>query len=111
MHGGGTGQFAALPLNLAAAAASPADGSKRARAVYAITGGWSEKAAAEAKKYVDVELAFDLKGAFTHVPPLSEWRLNADAAYTFICSNETVHGVEYPAAFELPPHQNLVADM
>ena len=44
MQGGGTGQFAAIPLNLI--------GLKESRcADYLVTGAWSEKGAKEAEKY------------------------------------------------------------
>ncbi len=44
------------------------------------------------------------------MPQRSDWRLDADAAYVHICSNETIGGVEYhftPDVGEVP----LVADM
>ena len=47
MQGGGTGQFAAVPLNLS----GPAQGATVAD--YITTGTWTAKAVAEAKKYID----------------------------------------------------------
>jgi phosphoserine aminotransferase len=35
-------------------------------------------------------------GGFTTVPPMAQWRLSADPAYVFTCTNETIGGVEYP---------------
>ena len=49
-------------------------------------------------------------GGYTHVPPRDDWKLDPDAAYVHICSNETIGGVEYhwtPDVGDVP----LVADM
>ena len=50
-QGGGTGQFSAVPLNLFGGAG---DAGEKPTADYIVTGSWSEKAAAEAAKYGDV---------------------------------------------------------
>uniref|UniRef100_A0A1I7X3R3 phosphoserine transaminase n=1 Tax=Heterorhabditis bacteriophora TaxID=37862 RepID=A0A1I7X3R3_HETBA len=68
MHGGGTGQFAAIPLNL-----------KHTFADYIVTGAWSGKAAQEAEKFIHVKRA----------------SIKSDAAYLYYCANETVHGIEF----------------
>jgi phosphoserine aminotransferase len=47
---------------------------------------------------------------FSYVPPRDTWRLNKDAGYVHICSNETIGGIEYhwvPETGDVP----LVADM
>ena len=47
---------------------------------------------------------------YPEIPEESTWKLNPDASYVYICSNETVHGVE----FSFVPETNgvpLVADM
>lgn len=47
---------------------------------------------------------------FTYVPAQSAWKLDPQAAYLHICSNETIGGVEYhwlPDSGDVP----LVADM
>jgi len=87
LQGGGTGQFAAVPLNLGHGDRSSAD--------YLVTGDWSKKAVNEATKYLHVNKAFDLQGKFTSIPAQSEWTLNKDSKYVYYCSNETIHGVEY----------------
>lgn len=51
MHGGGTGQFAAVPLNLHYLAKNVSKPS----ADYFVTGSWSDKAAIEALKYINVK--------------------------------------------------------
>ena len=59
VHGGATGMFASIPLNL----------TKGKTADYIITGNFSKKAADEAKKYGDVHIAYDGKeNNYTHIP-------------------------------------------
>ena len=97
MAGGGTGQFAAVPLNLM---------SKNGKAVYLNTGTWSSKAAKEAAKYGNVvEIKPDLKS-----PTQIQLNLEEDISYFYYCANETVHGIELnyiPETHRVP----LVADM
>lgn len=70
MHGGGTGQFASIPLNLAA----PGD-----IANYVITGAWSEKAAKEAEKYIKVNRVNGKPSKFTSIPCTTTWNVSAAA--------------------------------
>jgi phosphoserine aminotransferase len=85
-------------------------GGKKA-ADYVNTGEWSKKAIKEAKSFCDVNIAASSEDAsFTYVPERTKWKLNPDAAYVHICSNETIGGVEYhwvPETGGVP----LVADM
>jgi phosphoserine aminotransferase len=109
-QGGGTGQFAAVPLNLFSDSNRTAD--------YFITGNWSQRAIEEAKKYGNPNVVCTgEKTKFTTIPPASEWNLNPNAAYIYYCANETVYGVEFPdpdiqsklgSSTSLPP---LVVDM
>jgi phosphoserine aminotransferase len=98
MAGGGTGQFAAVPLNLL-----PSTG----KAVYLNTGTWSAKAAKEASKYGRViEIKPDFKSSSNEI----QWDRDEDVSYFYYCSNETVHGIELnfiPDTHGIP----LVADM
>lgn len=97
MVGGGTGQFAAVPLNLMHSGG---------KAVYLNTGIWSSKAAKEASKYGHVvEIKPDLETSSE-----IKWDLDPDVSYFYYCSNETVQGVELPC---IPDTHGipLVADM
>jgi phosphoserine aminotransferase len=88
MQGGAIGENAIIPMNLIG---------RGAVADYVITGSWSKKSEAEARKYGRTHIAADTSASgFTGVPAASEWRLSDDAAYVFTCPNETVIGVEYP---------------
>ncbi|XP_013165132.1 PREDICTED: probable phosphoserine aminotransferase [Papilio xuthus] len=101
LAGGGQGQFAAVPLNLI---------SRTGTADYVVTGTWSEKAAKEAKKYGKVNLVLPTTDRHTGIPDVSTWKLDPNASYVHICTNETVHGVEFdfiPDTKGVP----LVADM
>jgi phosphoserine aminotransferase len=102
LQGGATMQFAAIPMNLLR-------GKKRAD--YVNTGEWSKKAISEAGKFCEVNVAASSADRnFSYVPKQSAWKLDADAAYVHICTNETIGGVEYhwtPQTGAVP----LVADM
>jgi len=78
---------------------------------YIHTGEWSKKSIQEAGKYCTVNVAASAEfSGFTRVPPQSDWKLDPEAAYVHICSNETIGGVEYhwtPDTGSVP----LVADM
>ncbi|XP_003746477.1 probable phosphoserine aminotransferase [Galendromus occidentalis] len=89
MQGGGTGQFAAVPLNLCPKL-------KEQKADYVVTGTWSQKAAKEAASFVQVNEVFPRPAKFDNIPPESGWKTSPDAAYLYYCDNETIHGVEFP---------------
>jgi phosphoserine aminotransferase len=102
LQGGATLQFAAVPLNLAAAG-SVAD--------YVVTGNWGEKAVQEAERYLRVNVAATSKASkFTTIPDPRTWQVSKSAAYLHYTPNETVFGVEFheiPEVSDAP----LVADM
>ena len=79
MQGGGLGENAVVPMNLA----------RTGKVDVAVTGSWSKKSAAEARRYADVQVATN---AFA---PVSEWHLRADADYVHVCTNETIDGIEF----------------
>ncbi|XP_059052808.1 probable phosphoserine aminotransferase [Achroia grisella] len=101
LAGGGQGEFAAVPLNLI---------SRTGTADYVVTGAWSAKAAKEAKKYGKVNLVIPPTDRYVDVPDQSKWNLDPNASYVHICTNETIHGIEFdfiPDTKGVP----LVADM
>ena len=100
MAGGGTGQFAAVPLNLI---------QKTGRAAYMVTGTWSSKAAKEATKYGAVqEIKVDLNDLGKNDFDLG---LKEDVSYFHYCANETVHGVELNFIPQTALNIPIVADM
>jgi phosphoserine aminotransferase len=101
LQGGATGQFSAIPMNLAAVG-STVD--------YVNTGAWSKKALGEAKRYCQVNVVADAAASnYSTVPPESEWKLTRGAAYLHYTPNETIGGVEFP--FVPRVDAPLVADM
>ena len=86
LQGGATLQQALIPLNFAAPGQA---------ADYLITGHWGQTALKQARPYVDAQIvASGEASGYRDVPPRSEWRLSADAAYLHVTANETIHGVE-----------------
>ncbi|MGB5457432.1 MAG: 3-phosphoserine/phosphohydroxythreonine transaminase [Gammaproteobacteria bacterium] len=102
LQGGASSQFAMVPINLLGNSQS---------ADYLLTGQWSKKAIAEAKRYCDVNVIADTSSShFTAVPAKEQLNFSADAAYVHYTPNETIVGVEFPYipdTGEVP----LVADM
>ena len=101
LQGGATGQFAAIPLNLA---------SQDSTVDYVNTGAWSKKAIGEAKHYAKVKVVADEAASnYSTVPAQGALKLTPGAAYVHYTPNETIGGVEFPyvpATGDVP----LVAD-
>lgn len=113
MQGGGTAQFAAVPLNLSSRTVATGT---LVRADYAVTGTWTVASAKEAAKYVAVHEAINVQkgaaGRFVGVPPQSAWAATpADAAYLYYTDNETVNGVEFSWVPTVSGTTELVCDM
>ena len=102
MQGGAIGENAIVPMNLLRGKTS---------ADYVDTGEWSKKSLKEARKYAAVNVAASAAATgYTTIPARDTWKLDPNAAYVHICSNETIGGVEYhftPDVGSVP----LVADM
>jgi phosphoserine aminotransferase len=100
--GGATAQFAAVPLNIAPPGAT---------VDYVLTGSWGKKAAGEAARYAQVNIAADAEPTrYTEIPDPATWQVTSDAAYLHYTPNETIVGVEFhsiPDVGDAP----LVADM
>ena len=102
MQGGAIAENAIVPMNLLRG---------KTKADYIDTGEWSKKSIKEAQKYCTVNVAASAKASgYTTIPPRAEWRLDPEAAYVHICSNETIGGVQYPTTPEVGDVP-LVADM
>jgi len=86
-HGGGRGQFSAVPLNLIGLTG---------KADYLVTGSWSKSAISEAQKYGEVNIVAQptTVDGLNVVAPRETWQLSDDAAYFHYCPNETVDGIE-----------------
>ncbi|RWS10894.1 phosphoserine aminotransferase 1-like isoform 1 [Dinothrombium tinctorium] len=104
MQGGGTGIFAAVPLNFCPRL-------KECTADYVVTGSWSAKSAKEAEKYCKVNRVLPKADKYTTIPEKSEWKLDPNASYLYYCANETINGIEFHEVPEPLPNVPLVCDM
>jgi phosphoserine aminotransferase len=115
-QGGGSAQFSAIVLNLLARHRLLHPELKNEERVmdYVVTGSWSQKAAAEARRLGGgkVNVAADSrnfskkeKKSFDNIPPHDVYDFSPDPALIFYCENETVDGVQFaydqasPASF------------
>ena len=102
VQGGGTLQFAMVPLNLLR---------NTKKADYVLTGTWAKKAYKEACKYGDIRvIASSEDDKFTWVPKITKEDVREDADYAYITTNNTIYGTKYnyiPETGNVP----LVADM
>ena len=120
MHGGGSGEFSAVVLNLVAVwvekrrrvaekeLGDDQEGILRRvrkelqedlRLDYLVTGSWSLKASQEAARLLEplgqgfVNVAMDARqnGKFGAIPPEDTWKLTSNkSAFVYLCDNETV---------------------
>ncbi len=89
MQGGAIAENAIVPMNMLRG---------RAGADYIDSGEWSKRSIAEAGRYGRINVAASSAATrYTSLPPRADWKLDPDAAYVHICSNETIGGVQYPA--------------
>ncbi|WP_199611857.1 3-phosphoserine/phosphohydroxythreonine transaminase [Flocculibacter collagenilyticus] len=104
MHGGGRGQFSAVPLNLTSASDQIGN--------YIVSGTWSKTAEIEAQKFCQTHACNVIQrvDGKLSTTPVSQWDLNNNAKFIHYCTNETVDGIEIN---EVPSFndQLIVADM
>ena len=102
LQGGASTQFYMIPMNLLREGQS---------ADYVNTGSWSKKAIKEAKLFGKVNIAGTSEEAnFTFIPKRDGLKLDPDAQYVHITSNNTIAGTQwhaYPDTGAVP----LMADM
>ena len=102
VQGGGTLQFAMVPMNLLRSSG---------KADYVITGTWAKKACKEATKFGDIRvIASSEEDKFTWVPKITREDIRSDADYAYIVTNNTIYGTRFiyiPDTGDIP----LVADM
>src|SRR5574344_2663409 len=100
LQGGGSTQFAMIPMNL---------GIKHGKAAYINTGIWANKALKEAKKFINVDvIASSEDRNFCYIPKVE--KVTGDYDYVYVCFNNTIKGTHYeyiPDTGDIP----LVADI
>ncbi len=97
LQGGATLFFTLIPMNYLHTSAD-----------YLVSGEWSKKAVSNGKEVGKLNVVATSEASnFDHSPAPSDWKLNPEADYFHVCSNETVHGHRLPT---WPKHKNLVVD-
>ncbi len=92
LQGGSRLQFSMVPMNLLVSGRS---------ADYVLTGSWGNKARDEALRAGAVHIAWDGKDdGYSRLPTPDELKLQADAAYVHVTSNETIEGVQFPVEID-----------
>ena len=87
LQGGASQQFSMVPMNLLG---------KAETADYCLTGVWAKKAAMEAQKFGNVNIAATTEQEdFSRLPSVSEFRLTKGASYVHLTSNNTVVGTQW----------------
>ncbi len=90
IQGGSRLQFSMIPMNLLRGQPGPAQ--------YVLTGTWGASALEEAVKEGPTEVIYDAKDTnYDRLPKVSELKINPQAAYVHVTSNETIQGVQFPA--------------
>jgi phosphoserine aminotransferase len=88
LQGGSRLQFSMIPMNLLRGSQAPAE--------YVVTGSWSKMAYAEAPKEGPAKIVWDGKATnYDRLPDLKELKFSSDAPYVYLCSNETIQGVQF----------------
>lgn len=101
LQGGGSLQFAMVPLNLYG---------KNKKAAYINTGAWTKKAIKEAKKWGEVVVIGDSSDQnFKYIPKVKE--IPNDIDFLYICYNNTIYGTRYTQIPSVPKEIPIVADM
>lgn len=100
LQGGATGQFAGVAMNLLKTGAD-----------YVDSGNFAHGALVEAQKYGKVNVvASSREDNYTYIPAIDPAKVNPDADYFYITTNNTIYGTRYtslPDTGKVP----LVADM
>ncbi len=100
LQGGASTQFFMVPMNLL---------KPDLTADYLVTGSWSEKAVAEAKRFGTVHVAATSKDRnYCYIP--RTFRYSDSPVYVHFTSNNTIFGTEFAAEPKIPASSALVCD-
>ncbi len=102
LQGGASTQFFMVPMNLLGADTT---------ADYVVTGSWSQKALAEAKRFGKVHVAATSEGdKFTHIPAPDAMKWSERPVYAHFTSNNTIFGTQWTTEPVPPAGVPLVCD-
>ena len=100
LQGGASTQFCMVPMNFL---------TKEETADYLITGSWSEKALAEAKRFGNAHVACSSKDRnYCYIPRTQNY--SPRPAYVHFTSNNTIFGTEFFEEPQVPAGRTLVCD-
>lgn len=86
LQGGGSMQFAMIPINL---------GVKNKKAQYLDTGAWSAKAIKEAKRSMEIDVVASSKETtYNYVPKIKDSEVLTDIDYFYLTTNNTIYGTQ-----------------
>ncbi len=102
LQGGASMQFSMVPINLK---------EQGKKVDFLQTGMWTQKAEKEIKKECEINMVASTESEnFMRIPTPEEIKLDADASFVYMCSNNTIFGTQwkqFPETGSVP----LVADM
>jgi phosphoserine aminotransferase len=102
LQGGASTQFFMIPMNFL-----PADGT----ADYLVTGSWSKKAVAEARRFGNVHITCSSEDCnFSYIPDAAQCIYSDNAAYAHFTSNNTIFGTQFPTEPQVPNGSVLICD-
>ncbi len=100
MQGGASTQFFQVPMNFL----------QGKKADYIDTGSWVSKAVKEAKLFGEPRVVASSKDKnYTYIPAVKDLAFGDDAAYIYLCSNNTIEGTQWKS-FPSHPRIPLVGD-
>jgi len=100
LQGGASSQFFTIPMNLL----QPGD-----TADYVVTGSWSKKAVAQAKRYGDVHVAGTSEDRnYCYIPANINW--SSKPRYMHVTSNNTIFGTQWADDPDVPGDSPLICD-
>lgn len=103
LQGGSSLQFSMIPMNFSRPGAAAPE--------YVTTGYWSRKAIGEASRVAAMRVVWDgAASGYRTLPSLAALDWDARAPFRHYVSNETVEGLQFPDAADLPGSP-LIADM
>lgn len=102
LQGGASTQFFMAPMNWL----KPQD-----TADYLVTGSWSKKALAEARRFGNVHVVCSSEDRnFSYIPPRERWQFSERPVYVHVTSNNTIYGTQFHDWSGFPDDAVLICD-
>lgn len=102
LQGGASAQFFMAPMNWL---------TSQQTADYLVTGSWSKKALAEARRFGNVHVVCSSEDRnFSYIPPKDRWQFSGQAEYVHVTSNNTIYGTQFHDWSGFPEDAVLICD-